>query len=442
MKTQETLILENLINNEDYSRKVFPFLKEEYFTSLHHKLLFQKIQAHFLKYNSLPTKTSLTIEIEQVKNISEDTFKQCIKELEEFSDTKSLESIDWLLDTTENFCKDMALYLALAESLSISKDDDKKLSKTAIPELLSKALAVSFDTNVGHSYVDDAEIRYNFFHSAVSKVPFHLDIFNTITNGGCERKTANCLAAGTGIGKSMLLCDFAANYIKNGYNVIYITMEMAEEKIAQRIDANLMNIAIQDIGTIAKPMWDEKIERIKANCKGKLIIKEYPTGSANVGHFRYLIKELKQKQNFVPDIIIIDYLNICSSAKYKDKSNSYGYIKSICEEIRGLAVEQNVVLWSATQLNRCVLGDTKVITEDGQEKFIKDIKVGDKLLGKNGIFNTVLNKYINPNTKVYKITTKSGKQIICSANHLFPTEDGKLKSIDDGLNVGDNLLIN
>ena len=349
----ENVILCNLQYNADYTRKVIPFLKKEYFSNPIERLYFERIEDFFKKYNALPTKDAISIDLQSQK-VPQSIFDEAIKLAKEYELTnkKQVQDMAWLLENTERFCKDRSLYNALIEAVSISNGENKKLSTTAIPDILSKALSVSFDTNIGHDYISNADDRYDYYTRKVAKIPFHLDSFNKITGGGAERKTVNVIAAGTGVGKSMFMCDLSANYIKQGFNVLYITLEMAEEKIAQRIDANLMNLNISDVPELSKIMWDDRINTIKTKCLGKLKVKEYPTGSANVGHFRFLLRELKQKQNFIPDVIMVDYLNICGSALVKNKNDLYTYVKSVSEELRGFAVENNIILWTATQLNR------------------------------------------------------------------------------------------
>lgn len=356
MQSIENLILHNLQHNEDYARKVFPYLKDEYFHNNAEKQYFIILNDYFQKYNALPSFDVVSVEIQNSK-LTEQQFDNIIELTDTLKTIKRNEaqSSTWLLEKTEEFCKNRALYNALSDAIIISQDEKtekSQLLKTAIPDLLSSALAISFDTNIGHDYVDGADARYQYYNRKAHKIPSHLNILNVITGGGFERKTINCIAAATGIGKSMLLCDLAAGYIKNGYKILYITLEMAEEKIAQRIDANILNIPLSKFDALTEDDWKKKKEYIQKTCSGKLIVKEYPTATAHVGNFRFLLRELKQKKGFTPDVIIIDYLNICASSKYKDKSNSYGYIKSICEELRGFAVENNVVLLTATQLNR------------------------------------------------------------------------------------------
>ena len=363
MNQIEHLILYNLQENEDYIRKVIPYLKEEYFFSTAEKQYFSIISKYFERYNALPTKEIIEIEIQNIQNLDEKSFDDLIElkyKIDQKKDTKQ-NTLDWLLDNTEKFCKDKALYNALTEAISISENSSKnKLSTTAIPDILSSALAVSFDTKLGHDYIDNADQRFEFFNRKINKLPTHLESLNLITNGGPARKTINCIAAGTGVGKSLLLCNLAAGYYRSGLSVLYFTLEMEEEKIAERIDADLMNLFIADVSKLEQSQWKKNIETVKSKCTGKLVIKEYPTSSAGTIHFKFFLKELKQKKNFVPDVIIVDYLNICASNSHKDKSNSYGYIKAVAEELRAFAQENNVGLWTATQLNRDGIDNSEV----------------------------------------------------------------------------------
>lgn len=348
----EKVILRNLQYNEDFARKVLPFIKEEYFLQDDDRLFFARLLKHFTDYNALPTKEAMILDIQNLK-LNIDTLRSAIRMSEDFSkDLAQPVNKDWLLEQTEEFCKDKALYLALQEAIQIKDGNNKSLNKTAIPDIMAKALAVSFDSDIGHNYLKDTDKRYEFYTTKHNKVKFHLDSFNKITNGGAERKTLNAVVAGTNAGKSVFLCDLAANYLLDGYNVLYITLEMADMKIAQRIDANLMNMDINDIDTMPKILWDEKVEAVKSRCKGKLVFKEYPTSGANAAHFRFLIRELKQKQNFIPDIIMIDYINITASVRYKNAAESYGYMKGVTEELRGLMVECNAIGWTGVQFNR------------------------------------------------------------------------------------------
>ena len=370
MKVTEDLILENLLLNETFSRKVLPFLKEEYFHDIGKRTIFSEIREFFNKYNDLPTKDALNIQIEKTTHLNQDQFKS-VEDLVNSFEIKEESSETWLIDETENFCKDKAIYNAIMDSIHILDGKSKDKDKNAIPDLLSVALGVSFNEHIGHDYILDAEDRFDFYHKVEKKTPFDLEFFNTITNGGTPNKTLNVVIAGTGVGKSMFLCHHAANCLTQNLNVLYITCEMAEERIAERIDANLFDISMDELKQLPKQMYDSKIEKIKSNVKGNLIVKEYPTATANVNHFRALLDELKIKKRFVPDIILIDYLNICSSARIKNGGNvgSYFYIKAIAEELRGLAVEFNVPVFTATQTNRSGFSNTDVSLEDTSESF-------------------------------------------------------------------------
>jgi replicative DNA helicase len=369
MKRIETVILENLLYNEEYTRKVLPFLKAEYFTDPNEKTVFNSISDFVGKYSALPSKEAVGIVIKESKILTEEQFKKCREIVEALSDER--QNQQWLTDETEKFCKDKSLYNAVLESIHIIEGKSKSKTPAALPDILSKALAVSFDTHIGHDYIEDADSRYDFYHKKESRLPFDLEYFNNITNGGVPQKTLNIILAGTGVGKSLFMCHHAANCLSLGKNVLYITCEMAEERIAERIDANLMDTTLDDLKALPKDMYEKKMERIREKTQGKLIIKEYPTASANVNHFRILLEELKLKKRFKPDVIFIDYLNICASARIKMNASvgSYSYIKSIAEELRGLAVEQGVPIFSATQTNRTGFTNTDVGLEDTSESF-------------------------------------------------------------------------
>ena len=364
----ENKILSNLIHVEDYMRKVIPFIKDVYFDNVSEKTIFQEILDFINQYDSLPTKSVLTIEVENRKDLSEDMFKECVTIIDSFTDEKVDQT--WLVDSTEKWCKERAVYLALMESVKIADGKDEKKNRDAIPSILSEALSVSFDDHIGHDYFADAESRYEFYHLKEDKIRFDLDMFNKITKGGLPRKTLNIALAGTGVGKSLFMCHQAASCLMEGKNVLYITLEMAEERIAERIDANLFNVDIKSIIELPKPMYDTKVEKITKKTHGQLIIKEYPTASAHAGHFRALLNELHLKKSFTPDIIFIDYLNICSSSRYKGTIvNSYTFVKAIAEELRGLAVEANLPIVSATQTTRSGFGSTDVDLTDTSESF-------------------------------------------------------------------------
>ena len=347
-----------------------PFLKKEYFHDQIEKLVFGAIQDFISKYNALPTKEAIVIDLDKQTSLTEPQFQELGKLMESLTD-EDVPELEWLSSQTEDFCKDKAVYNAIMESIHILEDKSDSKTANAIPEILSDALAVSFDTHIGHDYIEDAEERYDFYHRIEKKVAFDLEYFNTITGGGTPQKTLNIIMAGTGVGKSLFLCHHAANCLTQNKNVLYITCEMAEERIAERIDANLFDMTIDDVQDLPRNLYYKKLETFKAHLKGKLIIKEYPTATANVNHFRALLDELWMKKQFKPDIIFIDYLNICASARLKNGSNvnSYTYIKAIAEELRGMAVERSVPIFSATQVNRSGFNNSDVGLEDTSESF-------------------------------------------------------------------------
>ena len=364
----ETLILKNLLLTEEYPRRVLPFVKQEYFEDRTDQILFDLTHKYFVKYSAVPTVEALTIEVGKIPSLSDDQFKQITQTLESFDKEKT--ELDWLLDTTEKWCQERAIYLALMESIKIADGSDKKKTPDSIPSILSDALGVSFDNHIGHDYIDDYEERYESYHRVETKVPFDLDFFNKITKGGLPNKTLNIALAGTGVGKSLFMCHVASSVLLQGRNVLYITMEMAEEKIAERIDANLLNVDIQTLAQLPKIMFENKITDLSKKTQGKLIVKEYPTASAHAGHFRALLNDLALKKAFRPEIIFIDYLNICTSQRFRNASvNSYTMVKSIAEELRGLAVEFNVPLVSATQTTRSGYGSSDVDLTDTSESF-------------------------------------------------------------------------
>ena len=368
-QTIERTALTQLVTNEQYARKVLPFMKGDYFSDKTERTVFEEITKFVDKYNKIPTQTSLEIEVSGRKDLNEEEFKKVVAVI------KTLEStdvdFDWLVNTTEQFCKDKAVYNAIVEGISIIDGKDKHRGPDAIPNILTDALAVGFDNRVGHDYLVDADDRFDFYHTVEEKIPFDLEFFNRITKGGLPPKTLNIALAGTGVGKSLFMCHMAANCLSMGKNVLYITLEMAEERIAERIDANLMNISMEDLHDLPKSMYDNKIAKIIKSTSGKLIVKEYPTASAHTGHFRGLIKELAIKKSLKPDIVFVDYLNICASTRYKGQSNvnSYMYIKAIAEELRGLAVEINVPIMSATQTTRSGFTNSDIGLEDTSESF-------------------------------------------------------------------------
>ena len=366
----EQLVLKHLINNEDYARKTIPFLQKEYFTDGNEQIVFEKIKTFIASYNSIPSKEALVIEIDNDKTLNDEQFKSCGKVINELV-VDEAPDLQWLLDRTEKFCQEKAVYNAIMESIQIIDGKDKKSNSGSIPTILSDALSVSFDNHIGHDFLDDADKRYDFYHKVEDKVPFDIDLMNIITKGGLSKKSLNIILAGTGVGKSLAMCHWAANNLTEGKNVLYITLEMAEERIAERIDANLLNVPLDDLGSLSEDLYKKKINRVRKETAGKLIIKEYPTASAGTGHFRHLLNELSMKRNFKPNIIYIDYLNIALSMRIKPGAqvNSYSYIKAIAEELRGLAVERDVPIVSATQTTRKGFTNSDPGLEDTSESF-------------------------------------------------------------------------
>ena len=369
MERIELLILRNLIYNEEYTRKVIPFIKDEYFEEQNQKIIFQEISSFIQQYNKLATKEILSIEVEKRSDINDTIFAEIVDVISSLED--EVGELDWLIDSTEKWCRDRAIYLALMESIQLADGKDESKGRDAIPSILSDALSVSFDNHVGHDYLQDYEKRFESYHKKEDRIPFDLEYFNKITKGGLPNKTLNIALAGTGVGKSLFMCHVASSVLLQGKNVLYITLEMAEEKIAERIDANLLNVNIQDITDLPKVMFEDKVTNLAQKTQGTLIIKEYPTASAHSGHFKALLQELALKKSFKPDIIFIDYLNICASSRYRAGSNvnSYSYIKAIAEELRGLAVEANLPIVSATQTTRSGFASSDVDLTDTSESF-------------------------------------------------------------------------
>ena len=368
VKRLETTILSNLIYNEDYARKVIPFIKEEYFQDGIEKVIFKSIWQYADEYKSAATVSALAIELQKA-TLNDEHYKTSLEYLESLE--KDEVGLEWLTDQTEQWCKDKAIYNAVLNSIHIIEGKDKEQTPDALPSLLTEALSVSFDKHVGHDYIEQSDDRYEFYNRSEEKIPFDLDFFNRITKGGMPNKTLNIAIAGTGVGKSLFMCHVAAATLMQGKNVLYITMEMAEEKIAERIDANLMNISMDNLHDLPKHMYESKFEKVKKKTQGKLIVKEYPTASAHCGHFRSLFNELKLKKDFTPDLVFVDYINICASTRFRAGANvnSYTYIKAIAEEMRGLAVEYNLPIMSATQTTRTGFVSTDIGLEDTSESF-------------------------------------------------------------------------
>lgn len=370
MSQIENSILAGLLNDPNFCKKTIPFLQEEYFLDRVDKEVFRAVKEFVNKYKGVPTKEALLIFLQNNKGLTEDEFSKCKALLGEMAKTPKQDT-EWLCDTTEKFCKDKAIYNAILQSIQIIDGKDKVHTPHALPEILSKALAVSFDTNVGHDFLEDYEERYEFYHRTEKKIPFDLEMFNVITKGGISPKTLNIIMAGTGVGKSLFMCHHAAACLMQNKNVLYITLEMAEERIAERVDANIMDITMDELQDLSIDLYEKRFQSSTRGVSGKLIVKEYPTSYANVNHFRILLDELRLKKQFIPDIIFVDYINICSSARFKHGNNisSYGYIKAIAEELRGLAMERDVPIVSATQVNRSGFSSTDVDLTDTSESF-------------------------------------------------------------------------
>jgi replicative DNA helicase len=365
----EKVILESLLSVEKFTRLAMPHLREDFFNSRIEKEIFKEIREFFDKHNRVPTKKILSLALDDNPRLKQDEFEQALSFVQDFSETP--EDYDWLVASTEKFCKDKAIYLGIMKSIQILEGNDKELSKDAIPSVMTEALSVSFDKTIGHDYFTESGARFEMYHTKEDRIPFDLDMFNKITRGGLPRKTLNVILAGVNAGKSAFMCHCAASYIRQGFNVLYISMEMAESKIAERIDCNMMDIPIGDLYKMKRTAYEDKISELRMKNKGQLVIKEYPTASAHVGHFRALIEELKSKKDFKPDVIMIDYLNICASQRFKGGGNvnSYNYAKAIAEEIRGLFIETNVVGITATQLTRSGFASSDVEMTDTSESF-------------------------------------------------------------------------
>ena len=446
----ENAILGNLVYNEEYARKCIPFLKEEYFVPQDQKTVFRLIKEYVDKYNAFPSKEALAIDLSNKDGIGEETFKQSKELISGLVHDKETQ-IDWLMDQTEKFCQDKAIYNAIMASIGILDDSSGKTSKGSIPQILSDALAVSFDTHIGHDFLEDADSRYDFYHTKETRVPFDLDYLNKITQGGLPRKTLNIALAGTGVGKSLFMCHCAASNLLNGLNVLYITLEMAEERIAERIDANLLDIPLDELKVIPKDVYDKKIARVKGKTSGKLVIKEYPTACAGSANFRHLLNELKLKKNFEPAIIYIDYLNICMSSRIKHGANvnSYTLVKAIAEELRGLAVEFNVPVVSATQTTRSGYASSELGLEDTSESFglpaTADFMFGlisnEELQGYNQIMVQQLkNRYGDPGVnRRFVLGVDRSKMRLYDVEQSAQEDilDGPKKSVFDNSKFGD-----
>lgn len=426
----ERTILRNLIQNEAFTRAVLPYIKEDYFNDVDDREAFKQVRDFILKYNSRPTYEALRIEIDATKGLDAETSKKIgimIDQME--ADTSLPPNYSWLLETTEKFCQDRSLYLALVESVKIANNNASGVSKGAIPNILADALSISFDPEVGHDYTEDFDFRYEYYHKTESRIPFDIELFNTITKGGIPPKTLNICIGSTGQGKSLFLCHFAASYLAQGKSVLYITLELAEEEIGKRIDANLLNVTFDNLQGMSKDEYKDAFERLKNKTQGRLFIKEYPTASASVNNFKALINELKLKKRFKPDVIIVDYLNICTSSRIKsgDGTNSYAYVKSIAEELRGFAVENDAILWSATQTNRAGLGNSDAGLENTADSiglaatadFMFLIYAGEELQNLNQIMVKQLKSRYNDISKLERFNVGVDK----SKMRLYDVDD-------------------
>ena len=432
----EQTILRNLLTDESYMRKVLPFIKPDYFEGIY-RILFREAGKFVAKYNKLPNAESFKIELDQSDKLSDEQYNLAMDIVPQLFTGDKVDD-KWLLDTTEKWCQDRAIYLAIMESISIIDGKHEQLTKGALPDLLSNALGVGFDLKVGHDYIENAEDRYEFYHTEEDRLPFDLEYFNKITKGGVPRKTLNIALAGTGVGKSLFMCHVASSALVQGYNVLYITMEMAEERIAERIDANLLNVPIDQLDKISKDQFTTKVNEIARKTTGKFVIKEYPTGSAHAGHFRALLNELKLKRQFEPDLIFIDYLNICASSRMKGMGgaiNSYSYIKAIAEELRGLAVEFDIPIFSATQTTRSGYSNSDIGLEDTSESFglpatadLMFALISTEELEQQGQFmvKQLKNRYNDPTQhKRFVIGVDRSKM------RLFDVEDNQQTLVDD-----------
>jgi len=452
MEKIETTILRNLIFNSDYYKKVLPFINPEYFDNSHERILFEEISKFIISYEDLATKEILLIETEKRTDLNEDGYKNICNYIRSLDDSHV--DLKWLVDNTEKWCRDRAIYLALMESIRIADGGDEVKDRDAIPGILQDALSISFDEHIGHDLIEDYERRFEYYTRKEDKLPFDIDYFNKITGGGLSKKTLFLIMSAPNAGKSLSMCSFASSFLAQGKNVLYISLEMSEEKVAQRIDSNLLNVNISELSSIPKEKFESRIIKLAQKTHGKFIVKEYPTGCGHVGHFKSLLSELALKKHFHPDIIFIDYLNICASNRYKKNSNinSYTYIKSVAEELRALAVEYDVPILSATQSGRggstssdpdmtdvseCIYVNEKVELRDGAIKQIQDICVGDQITSHDG-YKTVMLTHHKKFKDCVKIRTKSGKELIVSKDHIFPTNRGRI-SINTGLTPGDKL---
>lgn len=437
--TDEKLILSNLIIDEEYISQVLPFLQPEYFQNKIEKISFEVIRDYIQIYNTLPNRTTIVHDLREKESLNDHETQEAEQLIKEVCNIERPTDRIWLVKKTEEFCQSKAVYNAIIKAISIYDGSETEIGSHAIPDLIKEAISISFDSHIGMDFYSDANTRYDYYTLEENKIHFDLGILNAITNGGLGRRSLNIILGGLHVGKTLLMISMACDYIKLGYNVLYLTMEMREEEILMRMDANLLKTPINKLKEFSRDSFIDRVEKIRQKSYGQIKVKEFPTGASHSGHFKHIIDELKLKHNFIPSIIFVDYMGIMGSSRMKmGTQNSYFYLKAVSEELRALAQETDTVLWSAMQMNRCLSLDTKVILENNSSIEIKELKIGNRIKSNNG-FVEVLNIFPKQIQKAYKIRTKSGKEIICSGKHIFPTESGE-KSIYGGLSTKDKLI--
>ncbi len=437
--TDEKLILSNLIIDEEYISQVLPFLQPEYFQNKIEKISFEVIRDYIQIYNTLPNRTTIVHDLREKESLNDHETQEAEQLIKEVCNIERPTDRIWLVKKTEEFCQSKAVYNAIIKAISIYDGSETEIGSHAIPDLIKEAISISFDSHIGMDFYSDANTRYDYYTLEENKIPFDLGILNAITNGGLGRRSLNIILGGLHVGKTLLMISMACDYIKLGYNVLYLTMEMREEEILMRMDANLLKTPINKLKEFSRDSFIDRVEKIRQKSYGQIKVKEFPTGASHSGHFKHIIDELKLKHNFIPSIIFVDYMGIMGSSRMKmGTQNSYFYLKAVSEELRALAQETDTVLWSAMQMTRCLSLDTKVILENNSSIEIKELKIGNRIKSNNG-FVEVLNIFPKQIQKAYKIRTKSGKEIICSGKHIFPTESGE-KSIYGGLSTKDKLI--
>ncbi len=437
--TDEKLILSNLIIDEEYISQVLPFLQPEYFQNKIEKISFEVIRDYIQIYNTLPNRTTIVHDLREKESLNDHETQEAEQLIKEVCNIERPTDRIWLVKKTEEFCQSKAVYNAIIKAISIYDGSETEIGSHAIPDLIKEAISISFDSHIGMDFYSDANTRYDYYTLEENKISFDLGILNAITNGGLGRRSLNIILGGLHVGKTLLMISMACDYIKLGYNVLYLTMELREEEILMRMDANLLKTPINKLKEFSRDSFIDRVEKIRQKSYGQIKVKEFPTGASHSGHFKHIIDELKLKHNFIPSIIFVDYMGIMGSSRMKmGTQNSYFYLKAVSEELRALAQETDTVLWSAMQMTRCLSLDTKVILENNSSIEIKELKIGNRIKSNNG-FVEVLNIFPKQIQKAYKIRTKSGKEIICSGKHIFPTESGE-KSIYGGLSTKDKLI--